>query len=167
MKIIVCDFDGTICELAFQMYENNIIPLEEKIRVMKQVRPMLMAREVFLRLRLEWRKEYKLVIITGRSEDCRKVSEEWLRRYNFRYDDLIMMEKSWETFEEYIQWKLEEIRELNPVMVIDDSDKFFERLMDVILENNLMIAIHGIMNEDSWNYENIMRKINIVNKYRE
>jgi hypothetical protein len=152
-QILIFDIDGALCELLFTMHKSDSeISHVEKFAKYKSVSPYLAAVRVLLRLRLEWRKTYRVIILTGRSEPYRAITERWLRRHDFRYDDLIMMPIEWTTFEEYIAFKRKIIKSLRPALVVDDSQPFLDAIAD-------LAPVYLITDESSWDYEKMLGKL--------
>jgi hypothetical protein len=81
MKTIICDIDGT---LFFHDRERGIDT--------KMPRPLPGA---MMAVR-EWnKKEYNVILLTGRKECMRKETEEQLARFGIRYDCLVMGVRGW------------------------------------------------------------------------
>ena len=77
MKTFIVDIDGTICD---------DIPNEEPER-MKYVQPYPDAREILN----QWHEEGHIItFFTSRTEDTRKITEDWLDKHGFKYNGLLM-----------------------------------------------------------------------------
>ncbi len=77
MKTIFCDIDGTLCvhhEDIVKQHSNDLILLPETLEVLK-----------------EWeKKQYRVILVTGRKESHRKELERQLRDAGIFWDGLIM-----------------------------------------------------------------------------
>jgi hypothetical protein len=83
--------------------------------------------------------------VTGRSEALRIITEKWLKKWDFCYDELIMMKDQWQHIKEYYGFKLDIVRNLNPAFVIEDD----LTLIDMLLQ--LWVLVYRIESEEDWN----------------
>lgn len=79
-KAVVLDLDGTLCELKPESEQHNHTWNEKPIDFMYHVYLGMVA--------------FKLIILTGRKEKYREITEKWLYDQDIMFDELIMQEKS-------------------------------------------------------------------------
>jgi hypothetical protein len=117
MKLIV-DLDDTLCNIDHrkQYYGTDWKKYEELIPYDTLVQPIKEVIDTFRNTATEC----KVIILTGRYENCRRTTEDWLRRNEIQYDDLIM--KSIKDRASSIFFKIEWLSNHNDgtLVVIDD-----------------------------------------------
>jgi len=162
---IIFDFDGTLqsnvfSELSYGEYLT--IPFEEKVGRIKNSGYYESAKIIMNELK----GKYNIYIVTGRSEDLREVSEEWLNKYNFIYDELIMIPEEWKTIDEYYTFKIKEVNNIKPIIVIDDSIVFLGKVIAFSFKVGNPIGVFYIRNEKSWNFKFLKNIINNIKEER-
>ncbi len=118
----VVDFDGTLTnECMGKIIEEKNIGPEDYDRLIKEVSTFTPKKgvEVLARYNLQ------PIIITGRAESLRSISETWLSNNKIPYKKLIMMSDGIYNgvfnFNKYADFKIEEHLKVNPRFSLDDS----------------------------------------------
>ncbi len=158
---IVIDFDGTLCMSSFRSGE--VVSFEEVVATIRSEIPYVMAAKILQELK----KEFEIYIVTGRWEELRGISEEWLDLHGFEYDELIMMPERWESVQEWREFKLDAVDVINPIFVVDDDSGFLTQVTDMYLRKAVMITTHLVKDELAWDHRTIRNKINLSLKNRD
>lgn len=117
--LVLVDMDGTLADVSHRLHL-----LEGKKKNWKQFFK-LMDEDPPSEVVLQWVKnlspEYKVIIVTGRPEEYRPNTEEWLRRHDVRYTD-ILMRRNGDHRPDYVVKKelLDEVPKDRVAFVIDD-----------------------------------------------
>ena len=94
---VIIDIDDTL-SLAGKRFELAKKPngktdwnIAHDVELVKQDKPNLPMIDLAKRYKKEG---FKVIILTGRPDSIRKVTEEWLKKYGVEYDELYMRNKS-------------------------------------------------------------------------
>lgn len=94
---VIIDIDDTLSlagkrfELAKKSNGKTDWNIAHDVELVKQDKPNLPMIDLAKRYKKEG---FKVVILTGRPDSIREVTEEWLKRYDVEYDELYMRNKS-------------------------------------------------------------------------
>ena len=137
---IAFDFDGGLGPNQFTDNKRSILDysLTEKMRGWTEMKPFPNAIPI---VNVLFNQGFKVVIVTGREEKFRRVSEIWLKVYGFQYSQLIMIPKAWQTYGEYYQFKMDTIQSIQPVLVIDDDFDLLVSISQVLRIKVYLIAL--------------------------
>ena len=88
-KAIIVDLDGTLCDVEHRVHHVKIKPRNWDAfnQALDQDQPYLWCIELIAAMRA---RQYKIYFVTGRGENYRKMTVEWLDRNNVFYDELHM-----------------------------------------------------------------------------
>jgi hypothetical protein len=154
---IICDLDGTLGKNIFSMNKElkseferenpEIFTHESRIHQFENTKVYPNANFILN----SFYDSHEIIILTGRSEKYRPITEFWLGKNGFIYHKLIMIEKDWETMNEYIQFKKKVIENENPVLVIEDDSEVIKRLFPIVKPANSYL----INSEKDWDLQKI------------
>ncbi len=148
-KIIATDFDGALGPNPFIADKQLIVDysIEEKIDGWTRMQPFPNAVDIINGF---MNQSIVVVIVTGREERFRHISEAWLKLYGFNYSQLIMIPKAWQSYTQYTQFKMGIIKSLYPAVVIDDD---FDLL--IAIRQTIGIKGHLITRNEDWDLQKI------------
>lgn len=128
-KAIIVDLDGTLCNVEHRVHHVQKKPKDWMSfnREMEKDQLYFWCFELITAMK---NLHYKIIIITGRTNDFRMQTEEWLKRHNVHFDELYM--RNIQDFREDADVKEEIYRqyveEKNQVLfVVDDRESVVER----------------------------------------
>ena len=88
-KAIIVDLDGTLCDVEHRVHHVKSKPKNWGAfnQAMDQDRPYFWCIELIAAMKA---RGYKIYFVTGRDENFRKMTTDWLERHNVYYDELHM-----------------------------------------------------------------------------
>jgi len=149
-KVLIFDMDGCLCHNDFPPNFNiKDISVQEARQICQHSVPYQKAVQILGILYLS----FKIIILTGREDFLRRVTVDWLKKHKFAYHKLITMKHGWTVFDEYVNYKIENIKRIRPILVVDD----FQPVLDTV--NNMGISTYRIEVEEDWNLNKILGKV--------
>ena len=88
-KAVICDLDGTLCDVAHREHHMRVRPKEREAFHSACVKDPI-VKPVHELLELFRTGGYRIILLTMRPQRYRPQTEEWLRRHKVHYDELIM-----------------------------------------------------------------------------
>lgn len=90
-KAIICDLDGTLCNIYHRQHYMRSRPKNWKAfyRAMGQDVAHEFCRDILQKYRV---RGYVILLVTGRPEEYRRQTEQWLQDHEVEYDQLLMRE---------------------------------------------------------------------------
>lgn len=87
-KIVIVDLDGTLADVSHRLpyIRGRRKNWKRFFQLMHEDKPVAIVRDWVRKLSAE----FEIVIITGRPDVYRKVTEEWLRQFEVPYDHIFM-----------------------------------------------------------------------------
>lgn len=88
-KAIIVDLDGTLCDVEHRIHHVKSKPKNWGAfnQAMDQDKPYFWCIELIAAMKA---RGYKIYFVTGRDENFRKMTTDWLDRHNVYYDELYM-----------------------------------------------------------------------------
>lgn len=128
-KAIIVDLDGTLCDVEHRVHHVKSKPKNWGAfnQAMDQDKPYFWCIELIAAMKA---RDYKIYFVTGRDENFRKMTTEWLERHNVHYDELHMrrdqdFREDSEVKEEIYINKIEKTSQV--LFVVDDRKSVVER----------------------------------------
>jgi hypothetical protein len=157
---IIVDIDGTLCSNVYTdlkprtkpFCDPNLFTVKRKMKEFKESKLYLNSNHIINRLF----QTYRVLLLTGRSEEFRWITNYWLSNKGFFYDKMIMTSVDWAIYENYVSFKLHHIFQEKPILVIDD-DEFILGIVDTFYYRR-MKTVH-ITGPQDWNYTQINNSI--------
>lgn len=146
MILFATDMDGTLTNQNIGDYIGN-----DPFTNLKQIKKIALGFTPKKGIDVISRMNLRPIIITGRHENLRTITEQWLRMHNVPYSELVMMKFEKFDWDEYIKFKIIEHKKrlikfaledkqsivsvLNGVgvptfLVTDDFEKVFKKAME-------------------------------------
>ncbi|MBY0414096.1 MAG: hypothetical protein K2Q18_08015 [Bdellovibrionales bacterium] len=128
-KAIIVDLDGTLCDVEHRVHHVRSKPKNWKAfnESMAHDVPYLWCIELIAAMKA---RGYKVFFVTGRDDDFKKMTTDWLTRHHVEYDELYMRKAGdfREDSEVKEQIYIEEIESIAQVLfVVDDRKSVVER----------------------------------------
>lgn len=128
-KAILCDLDGSLCDTSHREHLVKDLILDDK-KVQRKNWP-LFFKELKNDIPYDWcrsilwkfENDYPIIFCSGRPEDYKKDTEEWLEKYDLRYDHLLMRYRNDfrpDSVVKEILLDFEILTRVEPYFVIDD-----------------------------------------------
>ena len=150
---IIIDVDGTLGDnvytnkdknLKYELEKENpdLFTDERKAEEFNNTKPFENSNHIINELF----HKFKVILITGRAERFRAITNFWLGRYGYLYHQLFMIENDWDEYEVYLRFKLQHISTIKPILVIDDD-------LELIRQTTLKfpnIQTYHITRETDW-----------------
>lgn len=128
-KAIIVDLDGTLCDVEHRVHHVKSKPKNWNAfnQAMDQDQPYFWCIELIAAMKA---RGYKIYFVTGRDENFRKMTTDWLERHNVYYDELHMrldqdFREDSEVKEEIYVNKIEKNSQV--LFVVDDRKSVVER----------------------------------------
>lgn len=128
-KAIIVDLDGTLCDVEHRVHHVRSRPKNWSAfnQAMEQDRPYFWCIELIAAMKA---RGYKIYFVTGRDENFRKMTTDWLKQHNVDYDELYMrinqdFREDSEVKEEIYVNKIEKNSQV--LFVVDDRMSVVER----------------------------------------
>lgn len=128
-KAIIVDLDGTLCDVEHRVHHVKSKPKNWGAfnQAMDQDKPYFWCIELIAAMKA---RDYKIYFVTGRDENFRKMTTDWLERHNVHYDELHMrrdqdFREDSEVKEEIYINKIEKSSQV--LFVVDDRKSVVER----------------------------------------
>jgi predicted secreted acid phosphatase len=88
-KAIIVDLDGTLCDVEHRVHHVRSKPKNWKAfnESMDQDKPYFWCLELISAMKA---RGYKIFFVTGRDDDYRTMTADWLKRHHVEYDELYM-----------------------------------------------------------------------------
>jgi len=90
MKTIICDLDGTLTDASHRMHYIKNKPKDHRTFFKECINDGLHSDVLDIVYNLVLAVPAYLVLVSGRSDECRNETKEWLRENNISYDQLWM-----------------------------------------------------------------------------
>lgn len=128
-KVIICDLDGTLCDTSHREHLVKHIVLDDEVvqkknwplffKELKNDTPNEWCRDILYK----FEEHYPIVFCSGRPDDYKKDTEEWLDKHQINYDHLFMRQRGNYRKDDIIKENLLDFEILTryiPYFVIDD-----------------------------------------------
>lgn len=127
-KAVVFDLDWTLCELKPESERNNHTGNEKPIDALYPI---------YL-----WYWHNHLILLTGRKEKYRDITEKWLHDNDYHFDEIILQTKS--TADKNHVFKREQLQKIQErydiIAVVDDNPSMIEVCRDL---NITLLQVHS------------------------
>ena len=136
MKTYIFDIDGTIANTDHRVHHLEGDKKDWKSWYAKAHNDTPYWEIVDL-MHLAWNAGIKVIICTGRDENCREETKEWLDKHGLPYDQLYMRKKGDRRDDTIVKFELlEKMHEhgYDPVLVFEDRDRVVQMWRDAGLK---------------------------------
>lgn len=121
---VICDIDGTLCDISERLHYVKSQEEKDWKSFFANISNDKPREEIISKVK-ELSKQYSICLVSGRPEDYRKETEEWMAKYEVPYDVLIMRRKGDKRPDDIVKREFLQsyFDKDNIVLVIDDRPR--------------------------------------------